>query len=130
MSQFFTKAMVPLDLGKCSSLSLQLPINYNVDSNVYVVLRDDGTYSKGTYTDPSTSATSRKCEITFIANSVDTGKLQKFFWENNEGYAQFNIDVFLNKVKGVPQKCKFSFQIKNRVSIFDYEIVITLELMP
>lgn len=116
-------------LGSCPDFALQLPIDYNVDENVFVVLRDDGTYSKGTYTDPSTDTANRKCKCNFDADGNSVGLLQGFFWDNTEGYVWFDeIDAFLNGVKKAWQKCKFEFAIDSREATFTYKISVTMEL--
>lgn len=128
-TMFKTLEGVELSLGSCPSFSLQLPIDYNVDKNIFVVLKDDGTYTQGSYTDPSTDTTNRKCECTFLAGTQETALLQSFFWDNVEGYCRFEfVDVFLNGVKNQWQKCKFEFGIDSRESTFDYRLKITLEL--
>ena len=115
----------------CSNIALQLPIDYELDKNVFVVLRDDGTYSKGTYTDPSTDTTNRQCKVTLICGTEETALIQKFCWENTEGYIRFkNVDVFLNGVKDAWQKVKLSFVLPSRETKFEYRIELTLELMP
>lgn len=128
--QLFTEAdqVNPLPIG--CAVSVDLPLEHKDFSQYYTVQRDNGTYSSGTYVDPTSLAASTETRMRLVIDRLDAASMiQQFFMDNASFYIQCGgLDLFSTGELGAKHHVNLiAYEMEPRTSPIVWESLLAIK---